>query len=109
MGSDEESSISSVNGPTSERRGPDAREGGGPLDLAGRLALRPREAAKALGLSERSFRTLLHRLPHFRAGSAVLIPVDELRRWLSDQARRERSRNEEIVAEALRAVRPREE
>ena len=55
------------------------------LDLAGRLALRPPEAAKALGLSERTFRTLMPRLPHIRTGGAVLIPVEALRRWLEAQ------------------------
>jgi hypothetical protein len=60
------------------------------LALSERLALRPREAAAALGLSERALRSLLPRLPHFREGAAVLIPVDGLRRWLEERARAER-------------------
>jgi hypothetical protein len=76
------------------------------LSLADRLALRPREAAATLGLSERAFRSLLPRLPHVRAGTAVLIPVEALRRWLDEQARRQPSRIDEIVREGLRAVRP---
>ena len=77
-----------------------------PLRLADRLSLRPAEAAAALGLSERALRGLLPRLPHLRAGTAVLVPVDSLRRWLDEQARRQPSRAAEIVSEGLRAVRP---
>jgi len=84
---------------------PSGSERGETFDLRARLALRPAEAARALGLSERAFRTLLPRLPHVRAGSAVLVPVDSLRRWLDEQARRQPSRVAEIVAEGLRAVR----
>jgi hypothetical protein len=43
------------------------------LPLSDRLALRPREAAAALGISERAFRSLLPRLPHVRAGTSVLV------------------------------------
>jgi hypothetical protein len=51
------------------------------------LALRPREAAAALGISERTFRSLLPRIPHLREGDgAVLIPVDVLREWLRSRA-----------------------
>jgi len=76
------------------------------LRLEDRLALRPKEAAATLGLSERAFRSLLPRLPHFRAGTAVLVPVDALRRWLDEQACRQPSRVAEIVSEGLQAVRP---
>jgi hypothetical protein len=57
------------------------------VELANRLALRPLEAAAALGLSERAFRSLLPRLPHIRVGGAVLVPLEPLRRWLEEQAR----------------------
>ncbi len=76
--------------------------------LADRLALRPREAAKALGLSERAFRALLPRLPHVRAGGAVLVPVEALRRWLEEQAKAERealAAVEEEFAARIRASR----
>jgi excisionase family DNA binding protein len=48
------------------------------------LALRPREAAKALGISERSLWEWTHRgdVPHVRVGRAILYPVDVLRNWL---------------------------
>jgi excisionase family DNA binding protein len=48
------------------------------------LALRPREAAKALGVSERSLWEWTHRgdVPHVRIGRTILYPVDALRNWL---------------------------
>jgi len=57
------------------------------IGLADRITLGPAEAAAVLGVSERTFRSLLPRLPHFREGNVVLIPVAELRRWASDRAR----------------------
>lgn len=71
------------------------------IDLANRLALRPREAAKALGISERAFRDILPQVPHLRAGTAVLVPVDELRNWLVRQARGEAEALETAVREVL--------
>ena len=51
------------------------------------LALRPREAAKALSISQRLLWTITSRgqIPHVRVGRAVLYPVVELKRWLSEQ------------------------
>jgi len=53
-----------------------------------RLALRAKDAAWALGIGERLLWSLTNRgeIPHVRLGRTVLYPVDELRRWLSDQA-----------------------
>lgn len=52
------------------------------------LAMRPREAAKALGISERLLWDWTNRgkVPHIRVGKAILYPVDVLRRWLDEQA-----------------------
>jgi excisionase family DNA binding protein len=52
------------------------------------LALRPREAAKALGVSERSLWEWTHRgdVPHVRIGRTIMYPVDSLREWLNRQA-----------------------
>jgi excisionase family DNA binding protein len=52
------------------------------------LAMRPREAAKALGISERLLWEWTNRgeVPHIRVGKAILYPVDVLRRWLDEQA-----------------------
>ena len=66
-----------------------------------RLALRPREAAAALGLSERTFRSLLPSIPHVRLEGAVLVPVDSLRRWLTDRAKAPGTREDRIVSEIL--------
>jgi len=74
------------------------------LHLTDRLALRPKEAAAVLGLSERTFRSLLPSLPHVRTGGAVLIPVDALRRWLEERAQVEPSRVDAIVTETLRSI-----
>ena len=54
--------------------------------LANRIALRPKEAAMALGISERTLRQILPELPHFHAGRRVLVPVEGLRRWIEDRA-----------------------
>lgn len=52
------------------------------------LALRPRDAAKALGVSERLLWEWTHRgdVPHVRIGRTILYPVDALRDWLNRQA-----------------------
>jgi excisionase family DNA binding protein len=75
-----------------------------PPDLACRLALRPREAAAALGLSERTLRTLLPALPHVRAGGIVLLPVDALRRWLEDETKAGEERTSAVAREILESV-----
>jgi len=51
------------------------------------LALRAREAARALGVSERTLWawTQRHEVPHVRRGKTILYPVDALRRWLDEQ------------------------
>jgi len=58
-----------------------------PDDATLRLALRPREAAKALGISERLLwgKTRIGEIPHIRVGRAVLYPVDMLREWLAER------------------------
>ena len=52
------------------------------------LALRPREAAKAMGISERSLWEWTHRgdVPFVRIGRTILYPVDALRDWLNRHA-----------------------
>jgi excisionase family DNA binding protein len=54
------------------------------------LALRPKDAAKALGIGERKLWELTKGgvIPHIKIGTATLYPVDELRAWLSEQARK---------------------
>lgn len=58
-------------------------------DISSPLALRPREAAKALGISTRTLWQMTRdgRIPHVRIGGTtrrtVLYPLDELRAWLA--------------------------
>ena len=56
------------------------------IDLATRLALRPEEAAAALGISVRTLRNLQPEIPHIRRGGVVLIPKVAIETWLSQQA-----------------------
>jgi len=53
-----------------------------------RLALRPREAAKAIGISPRLLWTPTKRgeVPHIRLNKAVVYPVEALRRWMDERA-----------------------
>ncbi len=48
------------------------------------LALRARNAAKALGISERLLWTWTNEgaIPHMRIGKTLVYPVDSLREWL---------------------------
>ena len=58
------------------------------VDNPPRLALRPREAAAALGIGVRKLWELTNRgeIPCVRCGRAVIYPVGELERWLSARA-----------------------
>ena len=53
------------------------------------LSLRPREAAKALGISERLLWEWTDRgvVPCVRMGKAILYPVDVLQTWLREAAK----------------------
>ena len=52
------------------------------------LALGPRQAAKALGISPRLLWTLTNQklIPHLRLGRRVIYPVAQLESWLEKQA-----------------------
>jgi DeoR/GlpR family transcriptional regulator of sugar metabolism len=71
------------------------------LDLATRLALRPEEAARALGVSERTLRRMLPEIPHIRHHGIVMLPVDSLREWLKQTAQAGKSRTDEAVSEIM--------
>lgn len=60
------------------------------VDHGARLAMRPKEAAKALGIGERLLWSMTNRgeIPHLKLGKAVLYPVLELQRWLSERAQK---------------------
>ena len=57
-------------------------------DAPPRLALRPREAARALGIGERLLwsKTNAGEIPCVRIGRAVVYPVASLVAWLAEQA-----------------------
>jgi len=61
---------------------PSAQEPSGPC-----LAMRAKDAAKALGVSARTLWawTQCGDVPHVRRGKTILYPVDALRRWLDEQ------------------------
>lgn len=63
-------------------------------DTTPRLALRPKEACVALSIGPRLLWSMTnrHEIPHVRLGRAVVYPVDELRRWLSEQAQKKGGR-----------------
>ena len=88
-------------------RGPLAMTDSAPAELArlaDRLALRPKEAAQALGIGERTLRNILPELPHVRVGGVVLLPVEGLRRWLEEQSKTEQGRAEQVAGEVLQAI-----
>ena len=82
-------------------KGPHERpsSGGAP-----RLALRPPEAAEALGISERKLREMLPELPHIRRGGVLMIPIEPLRRWLEEQAQRGSPSTEAVVDDVLDSI-----
>lgn len=61
----------------------DTDNGSGPVTLA----LRPREAAAALGISERLLWTMTKAgdVPCVRLGRAVIYPVAKLEQWLQEK------------------------
>jgi excisionase family DNA binding protein len=90
--------------PQGHRNGRDAQEHR--PQLSERLALRPKEAAEALGISERTLRQLLPELPTVRRGNIVLVPVAGLQEWLREESEAESGRVEKAVGEILEAIHP---
>ena len=64
------------------------------------LAVRPREAARMLGISLRYLQELTHNgeIPHIKLGRATLYVVEDLREWL--RSRRAPSQSTSCVATA---------
>jgi excisionase family DNA binding protein len=56
-------------------------------DITSRLALRPKEAAEALGVSERKLRDWMRNegLPFVRLNAVVLIPRRGLEEWIAER------------------------
>jgi excisionase family DNA binding protein len=73
--------------------------------LSERVSLGVREAATALGVSEGLVRKWLPELPHVHLGERVLIPVDELKRWLQERSRAEQQSSRGAVREILDEIR----
>ena len=55
------------------------------------LALKPKQAAKLIGVGTNAIYTLCHRadFPAIKVGSGYIIPTDALRNWLLRQAGQE--------------------
>jgi hypothetical protein len=70
-------------------------------DLGRRLALRPRELADCLGVSERALRQLAPELPRICRRGLVLYPVDAIREWLRHEARADGDAIKALVADTL--------
>jgi excisionase family DNA binding protein len=75
-----------------------------PPRLADRLALRPAEATKALGISEKTLRKWMREreLPYARLDGVVLIPRGSLERWIEEHLTTDSETNrlvDEILAE----------
>ena len=60
------------------------------------LALRPKEAARALGIGERKLWEITadrtSGIPHARFGKCIIYPVRELQDWLAERAAKEWTR-----------------
>jgi hypothetical protein len=54
------------------------------------IAVRAPEAARMLGIILRMLRALTPTLPHVRVGTVVLFPVEALKTWANEQARKGR-------------------
>jgi len=77
--------------------------------LTPRIALRPKEAAEALGVSDRTLRKWMkdEDLPFLRVAGVVLVPTAGLEEWLVERATREHRADEladEIVDGILNTV-----
>ncbi|MBW2422400.1 MAG: helix-turn-helix domain-containing protein [Deltaproteobacteria bacterium] len=67
--------------------GKDRPEKASAPDLRTRLALRPKEAAGALGICDRTLRQWMQeeQLPYFQVGRSIFIPILELERWMANR------------------------
>jgi len=76
----------------------------GPSVGAERLALTIKEAADAIGISERTLRDLLPEIPHTRLHRRVVIPLEPLREWLHSRARAEEMGSKRVAEDILAAL-----
>ncbi len=54
--------------------------------------------------SERAIRQVLPEMPHLRIGTAIVVPIEALKKWLNDQAKVEESRIDAAVEEILEGL-----
>ena len=71
------------------------------VDLSDRLALTVAEAAEAVGVSERHFRSMLSEIPHVYIGNRVVIPIEQFKEWLRKRAEAQGARADAVVEEVL--------
>ena len=71
------------------------------LHLADRLALRPKEVAQAVGVSEKTLRKWMRDdgLPYLRLDGVVLIPRGQLEAWMA--ARVDTENRSTVLAEEI--------
>jgi excisionase family DNA binding protein len=91
-----------IGGSDRRRRSVKADHGLQPLRPVERLALRPKEAAEALGVSLGTLRKWMRddSLPFMRLDGVVLIPRSELGEWMAERIEDER-RTDAHTAEIL--------
>ena len=74
------------------------------LDLSGRLALRPKEAAEALGVCEKTLRQIGTEIGRVHRGNVVLYPVEALYEWLRRHTEAPEDAINRIVKDELDAL-----
>ena len=62
------------------------------------------ETAAALGVSDRHLRELLPEIPHVHLGGRIVIPVEQMRKWLAEQTQIEPNRFAETVTDILNEI-----
>jgi hypothetical protein len=72
-----------------------------PFRLSDRLALNVKEAAEAVGVSERHLRSMLPEIPHSHIGTRVIIPVKPFEEWLRSQTLASKQRADQLANEIL--------
>ena len=69
-----------------------------------KLALRVREAAESIGVSERHLRDVLPEIPHTRIGTCVVIPIDLFKEWLRKRASVEQRGADEVANDIMKEL-----
>ena len=75
-----------------------------PIDLRTRFALRAKEAAAALGISERALREVAPGIPRVWLGSLLLYPVKPLEEWLARRAKADQNATDKAVDDIMESL-----